>query len=141
MKIKKLILVVGIALSLFGIGRFFAVAEETPQRVRIEKILGENIVEMIRAPDLVCKGEDKKALLTRKQIVDLQDLLLNDQSYEFHVKKKSLFLPEAHVKFHKGETLDLFVGYQSGQIKLVLADKVYMFDVDPITAKLQETLQ
>ncbi len=94
--------------------------------------------DQIAGYPIVQRGPD----LTQEQRIQLQWLLLDQQSYRTESVKKCLFLPEYAFTLHKGDAaLTVLLADSCPQIKFLAGDKTLLRDCDPALPKFQQLLE
>lgn len=136
MKIKLVACAAIFLLTIIGV-YFFYFTNEFSSSKRIERVLGKKAVSILSSPDFVYFENDPTKTASSKQARILSSLLLADSSYIFDWKKKSLFFPEAKVRFKKGEELLVEFCFSSKQVMFRTNQKLVVLDVDPIESELR----
>lgn len=104
--------------------------------------IGYDAYDLIANPERVegfaLKGEPSPKNLSLDQIKQLQELLLNDSSYQFEFRKKIVFLPTYGLKFIRGmQSITIEVSVPSSQVKFNIDAESMILDNDPAKDKFE----
>ena len=125
----------------------------TREMTLLEKEIGKDNLEILKSPQSVSKFSvirsldlpyvpmSREVVLTKDEISQWQNVLLNDKSYHYDIKKKVVFIPAVALKFIKDKEVVVLLSPLAKQLKIILPGKTVTLDYDPAQEQFAALLQ
>lgn len=119
----------------------------------LEKEIGRDNLEILKSPNQVFKFSvirsldlpyvpmSREVALTKEEVLQWQNVIVNDKSYHFELKKKVVFIPSVALKFIKDKEVVVLISPLAKQLKFILPGKTVTLDYDPAQDQFAELLQ
>lgn len=119
----------------------------------LEKEIGKDNLEILKSPNQVFKFSvirsldlpyvpmSREVALTKEEVLQWQNVLVNDKSYHFDLKKKVVFIPSVALKFIKDREVVVLLSPLAKQLKFILPGRTVTLDYDPAQEQFAALLQ
>ena len=128
-------------------------AQSQRETSQLEKEIGKDNLQILKSPNQVFKFSvirsldlpyvpmSREVALTKEEISQWQNVIINDKSYHFDIKKKVVFIPSVALRFVKDKEVVVLLSPLAKQLKIILPGKTVTPDYDPAQEQVAALLQ